>query len=166
METRPCGIGILWGRGTRLPKSYLRPPAQTVAPSPRSNSGPSQAPRVYAAFHSGGGSWGEPPTGTPARQRRRAEPHSRTRGQGGCCGGSRSSPAPPPSPGTGAGWRGREALGTGGLALINSAATSASTGGWRGTWRRAGRAGERAGEDLSREKFAPSSLLEGKAPGR
>lgn len=54
----------------------------------------------------------------------------------------------------------------GGLALINSAATSASTGGWRGTWRRAGRAGERAGEDLSREKFAPSSLLEGKAPGR
>ena len=54
LETRPCGIGILWGRGTRLPKSYLRPPAQTVAPSPRSNSGPSQAPRVYSAFHSGG----------------------------------------------------------------------------------------------------------------
>lgn len=29
-----------------------------------------------------------------------------------------------------------------------------------------GRAGERAGEDLSRQKFASSSLLEGKAPGR
>lgn len=81
METRPCGIGILWGRGTRLPKSYLRPPAQTVAPSPGSNSGLSQAPRVYAAFHSGGGARGvSPPPGLQPGSRGGPSP---TRGPGG-----------------------------------------------------------------------------------
>lgn len=74
----------------------------------------------------------------PLRGQERADGGGRVRGRGG--GGWRSSiPLPPPLlPRGGGGGRG------GGP----------------------GRAGERAGEDLSREKFAPSSLLEGKAPGR
>lgn len=42
------------GEGDKAPQKPPPSAAQTVAPSPRSNSGPSQAPRVYAALHSGG----------------------------------------------------------------------------------------------------------------